>query len=222
MLGVAVLSYPLLWWGLRRSLANFPRWDLSRAEVQASGFLAAFAAFSPNRDELLRRQFNNQLGWPFDALSLRRKRRSVNLAEEIVISALLGWLLYVSHTSDEFLKLWSGMLFFGPLGLAAVGWRLFRPPISLWGRLRTGRLILPRYDLCFLWPAAMFALLWGWNDLAADLGASLPLSIAVQVALFAWCTFRASAAWEAFAFTGTHRIPVPPNVTLSSQSFTRA
>ena len=45
---------------------------------------------------------------------------------------------------------------------------------------------------------------------------------AVQAALLLWCVFRMTAALEAFQFTGSHRIPLPPNVSLAQQAFTSA
>jgi hypothetical protein len=209
---VTAACYPLLWWGLTRSLARLHTWE---TEWAAKVFVAfnGLSTASPQP---------TPLGWPFASLPLRRKERSWDFGDEIVISVMGGWWVYAAHFSDILSQLLLQMLFTAPFLMAGCFWIVCRPPISLWGRLRQGRLLLPRYDRCYVWPFAMCILQWSWVSLAFDLDVSLPVLTAVQVALFIACAFRAIQAFEAFQLTGGHRIPLPLGVSSNKQLFTTA
>lgn len=213
-LTVCVLAYPLLWWGLRRSLDRFSNWDLGSFETQTISFTVT------SQDEAIRRRTAKQLGWPFDALRLTKRPRGLDVRHQVLIGLLAGWWVYAMHLPQEALRGLAGLLFVSPVCLV-IAYRIeCRPPISLWGRLRTGHWIIPGYDRCFLWPLAILGLQWAWLVIAS----SLPLAVLVPVqeTLFVLSWIKAAAARERFQLTGSHRIPVPFTISSNSQGFTNA
>lgn len=105
---------------------------------------------------------NRQLGWPFDALGPKREPNPVSMGWAAAMGLLLGWWAVVVlrvNSNEEFRLIFSfvsfgfvGILGAGRLGKYAWG---YRPPISLWGRIKTGQWIIPGYDVIFLAPIVL-------------------------------------------------------------------
>lgn len=224
-LAVIAAIYLLSRWGLHRSLVRFETWD----ENLADGYL--YATFTGNLDWLNRLFMTFWLGWPFDSLPLNSIRQPLSVVgEKFVIGLLYGWWLYVAFVhiekhvsiSSTFLSLLLIAMFFSPLVLAIIFVVRCRPPITLWGRLRTGRWVIPGYDRCFLWPAAIWAMQWGLFRVAGEFNMSLVLHCAVQLTLFVWCMFRTKTVFAAFRLTGKYRMPFSLCQRMYPQFFTNA
>jgi len=201
--GTAALLTAIGYLGLRRSLAEFP-WDTE----WGNAFREKLGTLAKNQTE------KEVLGWPFGALRPRPVTGpAIRTRTAIMTSLLVGWWVYVIGTRQAdpmvrqgLLALLGGALTVGLAGIRQIRYcRGYLPPISLWGRIRSFRWIIPHYDKVFLGPLA--ALLIG-NCLPAILGAGLHPDIGVPVSV--------SLAWMAgliigpnlleWRLTGGHRM----------------
>ncbi len=143
--------------GLRRALAAFP-WPMPK--VGMSELLRQNLAVPDDRVTL---------GWPFGYLGPRPVRRSPGRLHGPALALLGGWTVYVAFAhvppEDEPARAIIGMLSFIFVMPAAVLTRfaLYQvtqlwPPLSLAGRVGTGRWIIPGYDRVFVAPVLAVAL----------------------------------------------------------------
>lgn len=183
--------------GLRHSLGRIEDWD--------------WAKFN----ERLGLDFEGKerrLGWPFDFLGPPRQHFPVSTGWAAAIGILAGWWVYGVAGLLRFAHHWS--TFHGcvvAFGCLLAGGRLmayiigYMPPISFWGRVRTFRWIIPRYDVVFVAPLLILALLatliWvpEW-----DLPHGRLLSAITAAYVFVALGFPPSL--EKWRLTGSHRI----------------
>ncbi len=209
---VASWLYLAAWLAIRGMLARFP-WRLSWVWDQPS----LQAASETARDRLL--------GWPLDQLHGRENDPRVNYVDGVLASLLLGWWLYcvLSLIANPLRAHWSWLA----MWLAAakgISMRCliycidYRPPISFWGRLWTGRWLIPRYDHVLVTPVLiclvacfMPRVLTAWQT-PADAVFPITTSLVALVAL------NMPPSFERWRLTGFHRI-VPGTMQLSKQEF---
>jgi hypothetical protein len=146
LLQFAILGmlYALALHGLKGSLKAFRQWDLKAVDKELD---------SLQRMESWRGETSTEiLGWPFDMLAPRRFPFAVGFRLALLLSIQLTWWTFVATDFVPSRDL------SGPLFLAFIAWTVgaivrgsiyingYLPPISSAGRLRIGRLIIPRYD----------------------------------------------------------------------------
>lgn len=117
------------------------------------------------------------LGWPLDRLHAKKVYSTVQPRRAVVFCAIFGWWLYVVlHRFASPLDL-GPQVALGCAGSLAIGLGRYlayvagyRAPITLWARIRTGRLIIPRFDNALAAPVAsalggiaVFALMLHWR-----------------------------------------------------------
>ena len=158
-----------------------------------------------------------KLGWPFDVMGPKREPTSLSLDWAVAFAILAGWwmfvLLQVCRDTDA-VVVPAGFLFLSVILL--VGNRIirylgnYRPPINLWGRIRTFRWIIPRYDLVFIAPALIMilasSLKWLVLDFKLPIDVVLPL-VMVLIYLTGLCCPPRLERWR---LTGNHRIVPSP------------
>ncbi len=150
--GVAVATYFVCLLGLRACFAAFP-WKERTTTIE---FRELFD---------LQKQQDKEMGWPFKQLSPVPTTVCMPAVLGLFVSLLVGWWLYAfaANLSDareqaEFLG-----VAYHVIGVVAALVRCLvyicgrLPPISLWGRVRTLRLIIPGYDQIFLAPLSIVA-----------------------------------------------------------------
>lgn len=197
---VASWLYLAGWIGLRRSLARFP-WP------NVSPFNAAQAGIPQQTEE--------SLGFPLDQLLVRHgdlARRPI--FRPLATSFLIGWWAYCVFslaTNPLRAALWMRTVLIIASALA-IFYRTFcycqdyRPPISLWGRLRAFRWIVPRYDHILVAPALIVLaallvprVLFSWQVPAlAALAATISLVVFLALAM--------PPSFERWRLTGFFRI----------------
>jgi len=136
---VLILLYFLCYAGFRGFLRDFP-WNTRYWKIDAV--------------EEFRKQSLRQLGWPFKFLKTYDDTR-MSFFEAILLSLLLTWWLHVIRwiISEPYHPGLLSLLAFLVAFLRIVVYGcIYRPPISLMGRIFTGRLIIPRYDKIFIAP----------------------------------------------------------------------
>lgn len=208
---ILVASYAIALCGLRRSLAEFP-WE---SNVALQRQLEAV------RHPENRVGNSDSLGWPFGRF-LKLREGSITLRESVLLSLLIGWwfAVGVGVARDGVPK---DALYF-PVNAALVLALLrcliyvpgYAPPISLSGRLFTGRWIIPSYDKVFVAPllawlasVTVFKVLVfvfdqplqskDWRPLI-ELVVAAPLPVCLMILLGVGPTLR---DWQ---LTGGHRI----------------
>jgi len=122
------------------------------------------------------------LGWPHDGIGPDDQCVSIPLRHSTIVSAIIGWwmcailgmcahIFELRETGQSAQTVLADSLEISPLLFIFFGIAVFariaaycanhRPPISLWGRLRTGQWIIPKYDVAFVSPALAVACFWG-------------------------------------------------------------
>jgi hypothetical protein len=164
VVGIAGLTYLVAAAGFRRSLDRFP-WPPGEADAARGRVFEA-----------------GQSGWPFDRLAPVVAPPLLRPWEAPVIGLLIGFGLFAvgfqldriepgvrgdrpSEMLLPFVPFIVTLAAFVRLAFYMIG---HLPPISLWGRLATGRLIIPRYDAVFVAPV-----------LAVVVGVAGPLAFAL-------------------------------------------
>ncbi|MBI3466788.1 MAG: hypothetical protein HY000_27565 [Planctomycetes bacterium] len=149
---VLLVLYLVTLWGFRSALADFP-WSLPEE------FRALF-----DQEKLRERQRQRMLGWPFNRLQPGVKTNWLSRREGVLVSLLLGWFVYVLFAllpqdirTEAELRVWLALSSAGIAGSLVLARLLtycwgYVPPISLWGRIRTLRWIIPGYDRVLVAP----------------------------------------------------------------------
>jgi hypothetical protein len=134
----------------------------------------------------------------------------------ILVAGLLGWWAYcVCAVSDmsrsdrancvlitQIVGATAGVI----RGLAYGG----APPISMWGRLRTGRLVLPRYDVVFLGPAATAAVAILLPMVLSNAGVTFAATISVTAAVTTLVLLKTPPTYRHWVLTGQYRMVFAP------------
>jgi hypothetical protein len=179
----AALTLPVAMLGLWTSLAEFP-WEGSRKMVK----------IQMNTD-LSKIETPDACGWPYDTLAPRPPASPPrSLVDKILISLTIGWLLYAlcgPLQPDERFIAMGLALTSASAGLILIRFYVYKmgnqPPISLWGRLRTLRPIVPGYDQMYLGPLFTAAALlfsgieFHRMDLPRDVWIPMTIAFAVLV-----------------------------------------
>jgi hypothetical protein len=156
-------------------------------------------------------------GWPYDRFvrDIRSAQRwKIGTLDAILISLLVGWWLFCipGLIADPQAKTIPGLLaaVFSisliPLVRLAVYLNYYHPPISLLGRLGTGRWIIPGFDRCFVAP--ILAMISGgvvlglFSEARGPAEISAPLCVTTTL-LVALITPPGLVEWR---LTGKHRI----------------
>jgi hypothetical protein len=202
---VALLTYGVAYLGLRRSLAHFPwpiRWPRLAGTLGATPQTQSVAAVL--------------LGWPFGRLSPRNAEPPilVPLHHAVLISALVGWWTFavvslVPKAEDQQLVL---LFVLSLVALAVPGIRLgiycdgYAAPISLLGRLATGRWLIPGYDQVFVAPLLAVAAGSTLGGAAILLGLDLLVALPVVIAVVLFLSLGLGPSLQVWRLTGNHRI----------------
>lgn len=206
---VALLAaiYPFTHLSLSRSLEQFP-WQLPewwpRFELK------------PNATRDGRKPGQQILGWPYDLLQPLKPSAGIGLFDGTAVSLLLGWWAYAGLTNvpnDQqhdraglamvmlVMTLLAGILGRFLLYCATYWW-----PISLWGRLWTGRWIIPRYDRVFVAPllalAVPIAVAWAVGPTRF----TQPMETALTISLVVCIVLNVGPRLTDWRLTGGHRI----------------
>lgn len=126
-------------------------------------------------------------GWPLSALAPYRRGRVMHAADTLAVMLLVGWACFNFA--------WNGapratlLCFAFAILRLALYMTSVNPPISLLGRLATGRWIIPKYDRIFVAPllSLCFALLpllhLGWGGVPLPLVCALCGALSAGIAL---------------------------------------
>jgi hypothetical protein len=195
---VLVLSiiYIICWMGLRQFLRGFP-WNTRY--------------WKADMVKELREQAISQrvIGWPFSILNIY-EASGISVFGAFVLSLLLTWWLHVIQWVVGGPHFFIGLLIMLPICVALfraiIYAGVYRPPISLLGRIFTGRLIILGYDMIFIAP--IYILLAGTllPFALGLLGVSLTLTIEISFFMIFFLALSLPPNLREWRLTGAHRI----------------
>jgi hypothetical protein len=208
VLGVLAALFPLASAGLWRSLGAFP-WESDderrRRRRSAADTTEPAVETAPAA-----------VGWYFSRLGPRAPMKPIGTGVGLLVPALLAWWTYaLADLTIDRPDLWNapaleavGFFAGGGLGLLRLVCYVggYHPPITLWGRLRTGRLIVPGYDYVYIAPLSVLAAGLLAPAACAALGANVPLSLAITAFATLWPALNLGPTLRRWRLTGHHRV----------------
>lgn len=222
--GIFAAMILVLWYGHRKSLRAFPwqrggsgsadslRPDRAKSwlEVQISIQIA-----SPTRSAQ-----TPELGWPFQWLSPKLGNAPIAVSTSLALSTLFGWWTYCAIMSLKMPPSAAALLFFAVmaalmrLGIYCSG---LVPSFNLWGRLVSGRIIVPGFDRVFVTPLTVIALATAGGVVVRHAGEWYPVVTACIVALLWFALLSGGPTMRAWVLTGQHRYRSPARLATSKQ-----
>jgi hypothetical protein len=153
---LVVLLILVIWQGHRKSLRTFPWPFLSKPNITKAASERFGLNFELRVDKLSGGP--SYLGWPYLVLSPKSERRPITTSISFLMSSLAGWWTYCVIKSSEMESLPELILVFALLSAVirlAIYCSSIAPPFNVWGRIASGRIVLPGFDKVFLTPLAV-------------------------------------------------------------------
>ena len=206
---VAVAIVITVWIGHRNGLKAFP-WPFvpEKAPVAASSVLQ----MNVNIPILSSQLRTSSEGWPLVSLSPKFHCPSFPFRTAVAVSSLGGWWLYCSLVYSKeslppealiFPTLW--LCFFRLIiycgGVAA--------PFNVFGRIASGRLLIPRHDKVFVTPLIALLLSVFGTILLRRTGLISVATVAGLAALILFVLFAGGPVMRTWLLTGAHRFQPP-------------
>lgn len=209
----------VLWHGHRNSLRAFP-WEFLgssnpspssplQVEIRIPGLSGASATRTPLH-----------VGWPFTALAPKVQCPSVSTFTSFCLSALVGWwsfcLIELLPTTPPPALL----LCFGVMASAlrlAIYCSGLAPSFNLWGRIGSGRLLVPGFDRVFLTPLIAVLVAIAGAVLTRLSGSWYPVAESCTLAAIWFVLFSGGPTLQNWVLTGQHRFRLPPRVNANRQ-----
>ena len=152
------------------------------------------------------------LGWPFAALG-PRSPSTLPARDALLLGALGGWWMHCAGwtmDSRDTTMVLGFVLGLSPLARLLCYLASHLPPISLWGRIRTGRWVIPGYDRVFIAPLAAWAggalLLLALHSAGVAVEGCAPVVVAFVMAT----VLGLGPGRREWQLTGQHRIVFHP------------
>jgi hypothetical protein len=223
-LGIFAAIILVIWYGHRQSLRSFP-WPRGGAaaadsppprparswleiEIRIPVMSSAPAAQT------------SSLGWPAQWLSPKVGNAPVSAPTSLALSAVFGWWTYCAIVGLGFPPSAAGLLFFAVvaailrLGIYCAG---VVPCFNLWGRLASGRIIVPGFDQVFVTPLIVIFLATAGGVLVRHAGAWAPAITALVMGLLWFALLSGGPTMRAWVLTGQHRYRSPSRGAASKQ-----
>jgi hypothetical protein len=203
---VTAVAYGIGMLGLRRSLRRFP-WGWGDDRPVGSGGPTKFDR-TPD------------VGWPFGRLGPETGGVQLPLGHGLVRALVLAWSAFVvlaeltetlalQHREAELHNavpayIVAGFLVFGRITFYDP--TRYRPPISLAGRFRTGRWIIPGYDQVFVAPLLAILAVVVLPPLLIRIDSGWTAANAITIGTAALVVLTVGPSYRRWALTGEHRI----------------
>ncbi len=218
---VLALMLVVIWQGHQASLKRFPwEWLMNPQRPNASGILGMQIELRIPGLTIANPLNMRNAGWPYAALAPKIQFGTVSSVAAFWWSLLTSWWVYCLVTAAEIEALPGLILFFAIVG---AGIRLLiycssvRAPFNLWGRISSGRLIIPAFDQVFLTPLGTIG--------AAIIGAIIirrciswhPIAEAVTTGGIWFVLLTGGPTLRNWLLTGQHRYRTPTLLSANKQ-----
>lgn len=205
MAGLIVALLAVIWHGYLKSRKSFLRAPRSKksiwqTEVSIGGM--------------------SNVGWPYARLSPKFSSPPVSISASFFISLLIGWWYYCAILCFQFAPMHEVIIIFAAMAA------LFRllgycaritPAFNLWGRLVTGRFIVPGFDQVFLTPLAAVLLAIVGCVIIRRSGSWCPEVESCVFALLWFVLLGGGPTYRKWILTGQHRYNPPPRSNADKQ-----
>lgn len=221
---VVVVIYLAAWGMVRESLRQYP-WDM-RKLIERRQQMKRLVSNNIRRDD--------NLGWPFEAISPNDPRPMINYFDGICVSLLAGWGMYnlIDLFTDARMSAYRSDMAMPVVTLFMVlvvaGWRLcvytngYLPPISALGRIFTGRLIIPRYDVVLIGPGITMAAATALFGICVSLDLPIATSYGLLTAVTLGLVLNLGPWRSRWRLTGAYRqVPALTNTNKQQQEFAK-
>lgn len=210
----------VIWHGYRKSLRAFP-WDYlpGSSPRPASSLLQTEIRLNVSSGSPAARPMTN-VGWPFLALSPKVHCSSVSRLVGLALGAQIGWGCFCAIQRFEIPPMTGLILTFASfaalirLGIYCSG---LAAPFNLWGRIATGRIVLPQFDRVLLTPFTAVMVAMGGEMIIRRSGAWYPVTQSVVIALILGVLLTGGPTLRNWVLTGQHRFRIPTRPTANKQ-----
>lgn len=198
MLAVVAVCVAVAMGGLHQSLARFP-WEKAPPSKLAG------------------------LGWPYNGVGPVFGGGGVTQGAGLLIATLASlWVYGIASRCDMTSTDWSeaqvgAAVLSCLIGMLRLGAYLtsHAPPISWWGRLATGRLLIVGYDKVFIAPLCIAALGIALPHGLGEIGCAPAKALAIATLLVLLTAFNLGPTRRSWDLTGMHRITGPTSLELT-------
>jgi hypothetical protein len=154
------------------------------------------------------------IGWPVPPKNHERWNLHIGHWQAACVALAVAWLLFCGafHFREfgeceailQNILVWIAGLF--ALGRLYVYLRGYMPPISILGRIATGRIVIPGYDFVLAAPLAAVVAAWLVPPGLAALGLHPATAIPIAAGAAAWMALALPPRLQDWQLTGQHRI----------------
>jgi hypothetical protein len=223
-LGIIAALVAVIWYGHRKSLRAFP-W-------KRTGLILPESGRHNQRQSVMEMQIRielpsnapavraSNLGWPFAWLSPKFECNSVSTSTSFFVSALFGWWAYCAIVGFEIESSPAAILLFAAFaallrfGIYCPG---LGPSFNLWGRLASGRIIVPGFDQVVVTPLLVIALAIAGGVAIRHFGSWYPVASACVVGLLWFTLLSGGPTMRKWILTGQHRYRPPSRLGANKQ-----
>jgi hypothetical protein len=160
------------------------------------------------------------LGWPFLWLSPKVECNSVSTSTSFFVSALFGWWAYCAIVGFEIPSSPAAILVFSvfaALARFAIYCSGLGPSFNLWGRLASGRLIVPGFDQVVVTPLVALALAIVGGMAIRHSDSWYPAASACVVGMIWFALLGGGPTMRKWILTGQHRYRSPARLGANKQ-----
>jgi hypothetical protein len=219
---ILIVIVCVIWYGHRRSLSAFP-WEfikissrsIAQAEIRIQGLGTPSGAGT-----------QSNLGWPYLMLSPKVQPPAISQRTNLALGALAGWWCFCIIRASDMDPVPAAVLLV--CAVFAVMIRLLvyiigtAPPFNIWGRIATGRIVVPGFDKVFVTPLAVVVWAMIGGIIINRSGAWYPVAESVVVAVLWWVLFGGGPTLRSWALTGQVRVRAPVIVNANRQLIRQA
>jgi hypothetical protein len=222
--GIIAALVAVIWYGHRKSLHAFPwkRTVLNPPESREANQRKSVMEMEIRIDSLSNTPTvrTPNLGWPFLWLSPKFECHSVSISTGFFVSALISWWTYCAIVGFEIPSSPAAILVFAAMAALArfaIYCSGLGPSFNLWGRLASGRIIVPGFDRVVVTPLIVLALAITGGVAIRHSGSWYPVASACVVGLIWFALLAGGPTMRKWILTGQHRYRSPTRLGTNKQ-----
>ena len=209
---LVVVLVLVIWQGHRKSLQAFP-WRFLSNSNRMNGAAGGRSALNAEIRLDGLGGGPSYLGWPYLALSPKSERRAIPTSTSFFVSALAGWWTYCVIKSSDMGPLPGLVLAFAVLAALQrlmIYCSRVSPPFNVWGRIASGRIVLPGFDKVLLTPLAVVLVGVVGGMIIRRSGSWYPVVESCVIALLWFVLFTGGPTLRNWMLTGQLRFRPAP------------
>jgi hypothetical protein len=207
--GIAAAIICVIWYGHRQSLRAFP-WEfikvssrpLAQAEIRIRGVGTPSGSGT---------QYH--LGWPYLMLSPKVRPPAISQRTNLALGTLAGWWSFCVIKASDMDPSSGGVVLVFAIVAALIRLAVYTigvaAPFNIWGRLATGRIVVPGFDKVFVTPLAVVVAAIIGNILINHSGTWYAVTESAVIAVLWWVLFGGGPTLRSWALTGQFRFRSP-------------